>query len=249
MAVKHTFGRDEKFTPHIHVLMTCGGLDATHTMWVNDDFYPYEFFRKHFKENFLTNMQDLWTHQQLEKVPVRYRFLFTPLYQNKIIQTVLAKTWYVYIGNALKNAFKSVKYIARYTKRPPIAESRISGYDGCSVTFNFVDHKTSQLTYLTLPVEEFIGKIITHIPDNNFRVVRYYGFFSNKLRGKLLPKVFTLCNQNYQQAKENVARLSSLWRRQLELFTNFDPLMCAVCFLPLNLVSVVYCTKQWDAYG
>ena len=194
-------------------------------------------------------MQELWKQQQLEKIPQPYRVLFTPLYQSRIVQAVLAKSWYVYVGNPLKNAFNSVKYIARYTKRPPIAESRISDYDGETVTFNFVDHKTDKLTYLTLPVEEFIGKIITHIPENNFRVVRYYGFFSNKLRGKLLPRVFRLCNQDLTEARQKIARLGSFWRRQLELFTHLDPLICPICFLPMNLVSVVYCVKRWDSYG
>jgi len=249
MAVMHTFGRDEKFTPHIHVLMTAGGLSTSYSQWLADDFLPYPFFKKHFKNHFLENIHMLWIQQKMDSIPVSLRFLFTPLYQNKIVQKLINVTWYVYIGEKLANAYFTIKYIARYTKRPPIAESRISGYDGCNVTFNFVDHKTERHTVLTLPVEEFIGKLIRHIPDENFRVVRYYGFYAHRVRGKLLPKVFSLLGQSYAKAKDELTHLGSWWRQQLQLFTKLDPLMCSICFLPMTLASVVYCTKRWDSYG
>jgi hypothetical protein len=102
MAVLHTFGRDEKFTPHIHALMTSGGIDKkTLTTWVSSDHLPYPFFKKHFRDHFLENIQKLWIRQQLDKVPVRLRFLFRWEYQQKIMQRLLAITWYVYIGEKL----------------------------------------------------------------------------------------------------------------------------------------------------
>jgi hypothetical protein len=109
----------------------------------------------------------------------------------KIIQR-LSITWYVYIGEKLSNAQFTVRYISRYTKRPAIAESRITGYTGSLVTFNSFDHKTKKLTFHTLPVEEFIGKLIRHIPGDNSRIIRYSGFYANRVRGVLLPKVFTI---------------------------------------------------------
>lgn len=245
MAVIHTFGRDEKFTPHIHCLMTCGGLDTTQTKWItiSDGYIDYDFLRFHFKANFLKGIRELWQEQLLEKIPMKLRFLFTPLYQNKIVQIVLEKTWYVWVSKKLANAYYAVKYIARYTKRPPIAESRITDYDGALVTFTFIDHKTDKPTVITLPVEDFIGKIIRHIPDENFRVIRYYGLFANRVRGELLPKVFTLLGQNYAKAIERfLATSSSFWRRQLELFTRLDPLICPVCFVPFELISIMYTT-------
>jgi hypothetical protein len=151
-------------------------------------------------------------------------------YQQKILTRLLSITWYVYIGEKLSNAQFTVRYIGRYTKRPAIAESRIIGYDGNAVTFNFVDHKTETLTYHTLAAQEFIGKLIRHIPDENFRIIRYSGFYANRVRGTLLPKVFTLLNQNFEKAKERLATLSSWWRKQIERFTKLDPLVCPFWF-------------------
>jgi hypothetical protein len=138
---------------------------------------------------------------------------------------------------------------ALYTKRPPIAEGNILSYDGEMVTFTFVDHKTKQPECLTLSAEEFIKLLIRHIPDNNFRVVRYYGLFANRVRGDLLPKVFALLGHNYREMKAKFSRLGSWWRRQLELFTRIDPLTCGLCLVSYELISVVYAANRADTYG
>jgi hypothetical protein len=249
MSVMHTFGRDEKFTPHIHVLMTSGGIDMTLSKWVPCDFLPYPFFKKHFRDHFLENIQKLWINQQLDRVPLKLRFLFTSEYQLKIITRLLSVTWYVHIGEKLSNARFTIRYIGRYTKRPAIAEGRISGYDGSFVSFNFVDHKTDKLTFHTLPVDVFIGKLIRHIPDENFRVIRYGGFYANRVRGELLPKVFAIFNQDYEKAKQKLLLLGSWWRSQIERFTKLDPLICSRCFVPLVLSSVVFVKGGVDTYG
>jgi hypothetical protein len=251
MSVMHTFGRDEKFTPHIHTLMTSGGIDADSlTTWIASDFLPYPFFKKHFKDHFLQNIQKLWIRQNLDNVPASLRFLFQWEYQQKIIQRLLALTWYVYIGEKLANAQFTVRYIGRYTKRPAIAESRIIAYDGKMVTFNFVDHKTDKLTFHTLPVEEFIGKLIRHIPDEHFRIIRYSGFYANRVRGQMLPKVFAILKQDYEKAIQRLLTLGSWWRTQIERFTRLDPLVCPVCLIPLTLISVSFPPSIGrDTYG
>jgi hypothetical protein len=253
MAVIHTFGRDEKFTPHIHLLITCGGLNSSRSRWitVSNGYLPHDFLRKHFREHFLENMQELWENQLLDNVPLSRHIMFTLGFQSRLIQTVLGKIWFVWIGKKIEDAFNAVSYVARYTKRPPIAESKILGYDGQNVTFTFVEHKTQKPECLTLSAEEFISLLIRHIPDNNFRVVRYYGFLANRVRGQLLPKVFTLLGDNYAKAKEALVLLQSgsWWRRQLELFTRLDPLICSLCLVPLGLISVVYSTGITDPYG
>jgi hypothetical protein len=185
----------------------------------------------------------------METVPLtRYR-MFTLGYQSTLLQTVLAKIWFVWVGKRIENAFGAVTYVARYTKRPPIAEGSIVGYDGESVSFTFVDHKSQKRECLTLSAEEFIKLLIRHIPDTNFRVVRYYGVFANRVRGKLLPLSFSLLGENFQRIKAKLTHTMTWWRRQLELFTGTDPLTCWVCLVPLELVTVVYSRPGVDSYG
>ena len=252
MAVIHTFGRDEKFSPYIHLLVTCGGLNSSHTRWitpVSNGFIPHQVLRQSFQTHFLKKMRSLWQDQLLAFVPPTRHHMFTPLFQSTLLQTVLAKIWFVWVGKRIENAFRAVTYVARYTKRPPIAEGSIVGYDGELVSFTFVDHKSQKRECLTLSAEEFIKLLIRHIPDTNFRVVRYYGVFANRVRGKLLPLAFSLLGENVQRIKAKLTHTMTWWRRQLELFTGTDPLTCWVCLVPLELVTVVYSTRRADPYG
>ncbi|NQW07114.1 MAG: transposase, partial [Candidatus Pelagibacter sp.] len=57
-------------------------------------------------------------------------------------------------------------------------------------------HHENNNKAITMPVYDFIGRLIKHIPDKNFRVIRYYNWLSNRQRGKLLPHVYQLLKQN-----------------------------------------------------
>ena len=241
MSVMHTFGRDCKFSPHIHVLMTVGGVNQSVNKWISCPYIPHEFLKSHFKQHFIANIQACWTAQQMKKVPEKLLFLFTPSYQKRIISKLLFVIWYVNIGEKLSNASFTVRYIGRYTKRPAIAESRIKAYDGSSVTFVYHDHKAHDKETVTMPTHDFIGKLIRHIPDSHFRTIRYFGFYANRLRGKLLPTVFILLRhtETYDAIRKKLAILPSWWRHQIERFTNQDPLLCSFCHIPLALVTII----------
>ena len=86
----------------------------------------------------------------------------------------------------------NVEYLGKYIKRPPIGETRIKLYDGKTVTFEYLDHYTNIKETMALPVLDFIERLLCHIPDKHFRNIRYYGFLSNRLKGKLLPSVYKL---------------------------------------------------------
>ncbi len=68
--------------------------------------------------------------------------------------------------------------IGRYVKHPPIAESRITGYDGELVTFWYEDTKTKQKTTVTMDKFEFVHRLLGHVPEKNFKIVRYIGLYS-----------------------------------------------------------------------
>ena len=242
MDVLHTFGRDIKFHAHIHVLLTCGGLDTSQTKWITCNYLSHEFLKAHFKSHFIENIKKCWKQQDIQLIPDNLKSLFDPLYQEAIITKLTSLIWYVNIGERLSNAEFVIRYIGRYTKRPAIAESKILSYDGKTVTFTYQDHKTAKKAILTLPVLTFIGKLIRHIPDIHFRIIRYFGFYANRIRGKLLPKAFILFKQNYEKARQKLANLSSWWRERIQRLTKLDPLICSTCSVPLSLISVVYAT-------
>ncbi len=70
--------------------------------------------------------------------------------------------------------------------------SRLKHYDGEEVIFSYLNHTTKQ--YLRFPsgIDDFIKRLVQHIPDTGFRMIRYYGFLATRVRSKLLPTVYDL---------------------------------------------------------
>lgn len=71
-----------------------------------------------------------------------------------------------------------VKYIGRYLGRPVIATSRIDHYDGESVTFHYNRHEDEKYVEETLPAIDFIKRLIRHIPEKHFKMIRYGGIYA-----------------------------------------------------------------------
>jgi len=67
-----------------------------------------------------------------------------------------------------------------------MAESRIESFDGNFVTFSYKDYSDNTIASTTVTVEEFITRLIRHIPDQHFRNIRHSGIFANRVRTKLL---------------------------------------------------------------
>ena len=89
----------------------------------------------------------------------------------------------------------TIKYISRYLGRPVIATSRIDAYDGTSVTFHYQRHEDHETVTECIPAIDFIKRLIVHIPDRHFKMVRYYGIYANTInRKKISGNVYPLRN-------------------------------------------------------
>ena len=98
-------------------------------------------------------------------------------------------TWYAHIGASLLDPRFSVQYIGRYTKRAVMAQYRIVYYDGKIVRFSYKDYAHGAKTsYMTLKVYTFIGRLIRHIPDKHFPMIRYAGLFSTRWKKQYLTQ-------------------------------------------------------------
>lgn len=235
ISVLHTFGKTLEFNPHIHIIASCGGLSLDHSRWIPISIFPEKvlkarwkynvisFVRSSFKENKLLLAKPL---SLLKSYPAFNSFL-NMLYQRYI--------WYVQIGTKLTSLFFTVQYVGRYTKRPVIAETRISNYDGNSVSFWFDDRNLHQKVFVTLPTQEFIARIIRHIPDKYFKQVRYFGIFANRVRTKLCYVVLQLLNKKF------IPHCSVLsWRQRMSQQNNIDPLTCPSCSTIMKFAFAVY---------
>ena len=94
------------------------------------------------------------------------------------------KGFYVHAKTEIKSAKVAAKYIGRYIGRPAIAESRILDYDGENVTFKYTRHDENKEIIDTVPVYEFIKKLIIQIPEKNFKMIRNFDIYSRRSKGK-----------------------------------------------------------------
>ena len=102
------------------------------------------------------------------------------------LECYLFKTYkdgfYVYAKpNPSTDSKKVLDYIVRYTGRPAMAQSRITHYDGQQVTFWYQRHEDHQKVTETISAINFIKRLIVHIPDEQFKTVRYYGLYAKNI--------------------------------------------------------------------
>jgi len=238
--VLHTFGADLKWHPHVHLIVTGGGLSLDGKRWIATDerFLMYHAgLKERWKYQVVTRMKKAHRAGELQfsgSVEYLERYPRFAAMVNKLWRI----TWWAFIGASLRDPGVSVRYIGRYTKRAVLAEYRITHYDGKLVRFSFKDYAAGGKTnYKTLTVYSFIGRLIRHIPDKSFPMVRHAGLFSNRWKHRYLPQARAALGQ--QDGPETSEEATSTWaERQLE-YTGVDPLRCPKCDESLEFVRVV----------
>jgi hypothetical protein len=217
----HTFGRDLKRNVHIHLSVTTGGLSEDRTQWKNMFFHQATLMRmwRYQIISLFRKMQAQLTLPKNIKEQINTNFTF-----NKLLDQLYKKEWIVHCAKPTADHKQNVNYLSRYLKRPAIAESRLKHYNGYEITFKYLDHKTNRIRRFTLTIEQFIARFVQHIPDTGFRMIRYYGFLSNRTRKKLLPIVYKLIGQNIVN-QTTLPTYAELMQKNF----NFNPLTCILC--------------------
>jgi hypothetical protein len=236
LVVIHTFGADMKWHPHIHLIVTGGGLSLDGKRWIRTDprFLMYHGgLKKRWKYQVCTRMKKAHRQDQW-RFPKSKHFLTSYPHFASMINKLWHLTWYAYIGASLLDPRFSIQYIGRYTKRAVMAEYRIVCYDGKIVRFSFKDYaQGGKISYITMKVHSFIGRLIRHIPDKYFPMIRYAGLFANRWKKHYLSQCRIALNQ---PQPDDTSCYQSWAERQTEL-TGINPLLCPNCDQPLTLMG------------
>jgi len=162
LAVLHTWTRAMLFHPHVHMLVTAGGLSADGTSWLNAK-----------NPRFLVPVSAL-------SVIFRAKFC-AALKKADLLQyapaSVWQKKWVVHSQHAGRGD-KVLQYLARYVFRIAIANSRLESIEDGNVRFRHRDNRTQQIRRVTLTGVEFIHRFLQHVLPRGATKVRYYGIFS-----------------------------------------------------------------------
>ena len=239
----HTFGRDLKKNIHIHprlndvvgqVSTTTGGLSFSYDTWINGAYFYHQSLKNTWRYKIISLLREEFKKGKLA-LPSHLQHGTSYTTFNSWTSQFYEKTWVIHLNTQSNNMKNNVDYLGKYLKRPPIGETRIKHYDGKTVAYEYLDHYTDTKEIMTLPVLDFIARLICHIPDKNFRNIRYYGFLSNRLRGKLLPIVYKLLNsKNLITTKVYIP-----WRNMIQDSFKYDPLKCPICKTFMALKGIV----------
>lgn len=248
----HTFGSVVDFHPHIHILLTEGGASENKNfdflIWKECNFFPEKVLKERFKYYLIRYLRE-WANRNDYSVPqeVRREWMDKKGCDNlyNLTQKLYEITWYVNIGEKLENAEFTTKYIGRYAKRPCISEANIVDYDRekNTVTFRYKDKRENNSEKLeTIAVEEFIGRLVRHIPEKNFRMIRYYGIYANCVKNSLWDLLAYQISKLFSVAKLIFApkRILNSWRDRIMNSTGHDPLICKKCNAEMELIEIGY---------
>lgn len=131
-----------------------------------------------------------------------------------------------------------IKYIGRYLGRPVIATSRIDAYDGDNVTFHYNRHEDDVLVTETIPVLEFIERLIRHIPEKHFKMIRYYGLYA---RHRESDKKL---NHAIAKEKHGIYLSFNKWRECILASFGYDPLKCPCCGNTMSFLELYHKHKR-----
>jgi len=222
IVVLHSYGRDLQFKCHIHVLVTEGGFDDR-GVFRHNYYFPAKWMRKTWQYKVLTKLKAKMDDTPENKQLIDYLF---KRYKNG---------FYVWLPEESRISSKreAAKYIGRYIRHPAIANHRIVGYDGETVTFWYKDNNEVRHT-VVMKLDEFIGSIVRHIPDRQFKMIRYYGVYCRK----------------WVRKYRELAGLSSITQRKLGDFGRERQFKCPKCGAVME--KIIYRKKgppKMDRFG
>lgn len=219
ICVLHTFGRDLKWNPHIHCLISEGGA-GNKTCWKNIKYFNYRLLRDSFQTALLNELQ-MHLGDSFKKVK-------SSIYNNH------KDGFYVYAKPNKCDPDKVIKYIGRYLGRPIIATSRIDEYDGEFVTFHYNRHEDNKRVIEKITALEFIERLIRHIPEKQFKMIRYYGIYArHKESDKNLNHAIT-------EEKQKILLSFNRWRECILSSFGYDPLKCPHCGAKMLFMELYY---------
>ena len=169
LAVLHTWTRAMLYHPHVHMLVTAGGLSADGSHWIEPNnpafLVPVRALSVIFRAKVCAALNQAgW----LDQTPAK----------------VWKTNWVVHCQPA-GSGHKVLDYLGRYVFRIAIANSRLEQIEDGQVTFRYRDSRSQQIRPVKLPALEFIARFLQHVLPRRCAKVRYYGIWSSSCRKQL----------------------------------------------------------------
>jgi hypothetical protein len=188
-AVLHTWGQRLDHHPHAHCIVPGGGIAPNGESWVrcrSNFLVSVKVLSRLFRRLFLQGLEALHTAGDLQfftdlgalKDAKAFREYLAPLRKRE---------WVVYAKRPFAGPAQVLAYLARYTHRIAIANSRLLSLCDGTVSFRWRDYKDdNKIKVMTLEAGEFIRRFLLHVLPDGFHRIRHYGLFANGHRADKL---------------------------------------------------------------
>lgn len=212
MVVPHTFDRHLNFVPHLHILVTAGGLRIGKNAWARNLRIDKE------------NLADVWRDAVSEYLRLalkqgKLRSSLNPLDMNELLVQQSQRKWVIRIKN-FGNKKHFLKYAARYVRHPPIAQYRFVEIGPEEIVFRTQDHRLKKEVLTRHTPRKFIELLALHVRDRYRHSMWYFGLFAPGEKARSLGAILAVLGQ---ERRPRPKRLS--WSLSIKREFGTDPLL------------------------
>lgn len=231
-AVLHTWTRELLYHPHIHCIVTAGGLTRRDSTWVERtrSLFPAHRIKARFRAKLLAGLENLRKTGVLPLPGESPHASNSSAWRALVASLPPKKKWVVYLERPFGNSTHVLSYLGRYTHRIAISDHRLISVDPDAVAF-----RTRRDESTTLSPLEFIRRFLLHVLPKGFHKIRHFGLYAPGNASHRLAIARHIL-QEHAPPPEPAPELppgvlpdDEPWVIQLALLTGKDPLACPRC--------------------
>jgi hypothetical protein len=219
--VLHTWTRDLRYHPHVHALVTAGGLAHGGDQWIrtgHDYLFPVAMMGAVFRGKMMESLRRLHAQGKL----TAFDEFRDPEAFDQLMARLARTRWVVYAKKPFRRADHVLRYLGRYTHRVAISNSRFVAVTDDEVTFHTKDGKRA-----TLHPVEFLRRFVQHVLPERFHKIRHFGLYAGAAVAETLPAARAALAPD--SGSPLAAATRPTWRDRLRELTGTDVDRCRVC--------------------
>lgn len=219
LAVLHTWGQNLMHHPHVHCVVPGGGLAPDGSRWVacrgarrgpsgKKFFLPVRVLSRVFRGKYVAMLKEAY-HQGKLRFHGRLASMIDPTCFERLLDAAIAREWVVYCKPPFGSPEQVLKYLARYTHRVAIANSRLVDIEDGQVRFRWKNYaRGNEWSIMNLPAEEFMRRFLMHVLPCGFVRIRHYGLLCNRRRAGDLERCRQLLGTTSAPASSDISQPS-----------------------------------------
>jgi hypothetical protein len=197
-AILHTWGQNLLFHPHLHCVVTGGGLSPDGVRWVAGNpryFLPVRVLGTLFRGKFLAGLRAAYAAGELTLSGSAAGLADPPAFR-RLVDDLYRRPWVVYAQPPFGGPEHVFRYLGRYSHRVAIANSRLVSLADGHVSFTWTDYADgSRVKVMRLTADEFVRRFLLHVLPKGFVRVRHYGLMAGSSVATKLPRCRQLLGQ------------------------------------------------------